>query len=98
MAERDVFFFSFQASAFSERYLGLHGIDNRAYEVTAQTLHFPVNRVLALPQCVLFWGGKKDMQDVLTSKTVYLKVSKVSFSLLTALVVLIVTMDMVFVD
>lgn len=35
MTERVVFFFSFQASAFSERYLGLHGIDNRAYEVTA---------------------------------------------------------------
>lgn len=41
MTESDIFIFSLQASAFSERYLGLHGVDNRAYEVTAWTLHFP---------------------------------------------------------
>lgn len=39
MTERYVYFISFQASAFSERYLGLYGIDNRVYEVSAWTLH-----------------------------------------------------------
>ena len=38
------------------------------------------------------------MQDGLISKTLYLKGSKVSFSLLTAFVALIVMMDMVFID
>lgn len=38
------------------------------------------------------------MQDGLTSKTLYLKDSKVSFSLLTAFVVLLVMMGMFFID
>lgn len=38
------------------------------------------------------------MQDRLTSKSLYLKDSKMSFSLLTAFVVLLVMMGMVFID